>query len=167
MPDEVGVMVSRTDGTVVAQSSTASAWIGRAEGRVCWALMARVPGARGLPCNEHCVRERFDTGTPIEPRTVALRGQRYALECVPAERHIVTVLRSLNSPVAEPWERLTPREVVVLRLMADGLNTGAIADELGIQPGTVRAHVEHMRVRLGCKTRAAVVARGFRLEYLS
>ena len=31
----------------------------------------------------------------------------------------------------------------------------------------VRAHVEHMRGRLGCKTRAALVAKGFRLKYLT
>jgi DNA-binding CsgD family transcriptional regulator len=55
----------------------------------------------------------------------------------------------------------------VLKHLAEGETTGQIADALGISEATVRAHVEHMRLRLGVGTRAALVSRGFRLGYLS
>ncbi len=167
MADQIGVVVSRKDGKVVAQSDSAAEWLGPSGGRACWALMDRVPGAKRLPCAEGCVGERLESGTATEACAVALRGQRFELECVPVDGHVVSLLRSRPGPAPEPWERLTPREVAVLHLMADGLTTAAIADELGIRPGTVRAHVEHMRGRLGCRTRAALVAKGFRLKYLS
>lgn len=167
MTEQIGVVVSRGDGKVVAQSEAASAWLGPAGGRACWALLERVPGARRLPCSEGCVADRIEGGTAVGACSVALRGQRFDLECVPVDGHVVSVLRSRPGPAPEPWERLTPREVAVLHLMADGLTTAAIAKELGIQPGTVRAHVEHMRGRLGCRTRAAIVAQGFRLKYLT
>lgn len=62
--------------------------------------------------------------------------------------------------------QLTPREVEVLRLLADGLDGTEIARALGICPGTVRTHVEHMRHSLDCRTRAGLVAKGYRLHYL-
>ena len=54
---------------------------------------------------------------------------------------------------------LTPREREVLDLVAQGLTTPRIANELGIRPSTVRTHVEHAREKLGARTRAEAVAR--------
>ena len=167
MADDVGVVLSRQDGTVVGQSGNTEVWLGSAAGRTCWALMGRVPGAKRLPCAEGCVAARIEEGEPTAAHAIALRGRRFELECVPVDGHVVSFLRARPGPPPEAWDRLTPREISVLHLMAEGMTTGEIAVELGIRPGTVRAHVEHMRGRLGCKTRAALVAKGFRLKYLT
>ena len=56
--------------------------------------------------------------------------------------------------------RLTPREREVLDRIALGLTNKAIARELGIGPGTVKAHVEKVIAKLGVvdRTQAAVLA---------
>ncbi|MEO6197520.1 MAG: helix-turn-helix transcriptional regulator [Dehalococcoidia bacterium] len=55
--------------------------------------------------------------------------------------------------------RLTPRQMEVLRLMAEGLTNAQIAPRLGLSPNTARIHVENVRQRLGARTRAGAVAR--------
>ncbi len=166
-PEDVGVVVSRADGAVVAQSAAARALLGPSAGRTCWSLMLRTPAARRLPCQDDCVARRLADGRRSDKAcAISLRGRRFELSCVPVDDHVVTILRPEPGPLPEPWEHLTPREISVLRLMADGLSTDQIAASLDIKPGTVRTHVEHMRGRLGCATRAALVAKGFRLKYL-
>jgi DNA-binding NarL/FixJ family response regulator len=50
---------------------------------------------------------------------------------------------------------LTPRQRVVIELVAEGLRNQEIADRLGISLHTVRRHVEALLKRLGVHTRAA------------
>jgi HD-GYP domain-containing protein (c-di-GMP phosphodiesterase class II) len=50
---------------------------------------------------------------------------------------------------------LTEREVDVLGLLARGRTNRQIADELGISPKTVGAHVEHVYTKAGVRSRAA------------
>jgi DNA-binding NarL/FixJ family response regulator len=63
-------------------------------------------------------------------------------------------------PQEEDLARLTARERQVLALVAHGLTNKAIARELGIGPGTVKAHVEKVIAKLGVadRTQAAVFA---------
>jgi DNA-binding NarL/FixJ family response regulator len=53
--------------------------------------------------------------------------------------------------------RPSEREWEVLRLMADGLPTRAIAERLGISEVTVRRHVSTVVEKLGVTSRAAAV----------
>ncbi|MGU4701489.1 LuxR C-terminal-related transcriptional regulator [Burkholderia cepacia] len=55
---------------------------------------------------------------------------------------------------------LTPREQQVFALLPRGLTNAAMADELGIAPGTVKTHVERIlqKLKLGDRTQAAVRA---------
>jgi PAS domain S-box-containing protein len=57
---------------------------------------------------------------------------------------------------------LTPREVEVLQLAAQGLAVKAIAGSLGVSPATVRTHFEHIYAKYGVSGRAAAVAKGMR-----
>lgn len=61
---------------------------------------------------------------------------------------------------AAQLERLTPRERQVLDALAQGRTNKEIARELGITPGTVKAHVERLIAKLGVRdrTQAAVLA---------
>ncbi len=49
---------------------------------------------------------------------------------------------------------LTAREADVLRLLAHGLSSRQIADQLVISPKTARNHIEHIYVKIGASSRA-------------
>ena len=57
---------------------------------------------------------------------------------------------------------LTPRELEVLRCLADGLDGSAIAARLVISPRTVGTHLEHIFEKLGVRSRAQAVAAAYR-----
>lgn len=176
VPDDdrnaISLVISRRDGRVVGQSSAARTLLGCGEDndsdseRPCWSLMRRIPGAEHLPCTEHCVGERLSQESPVESTSVRLRGRSFVLRCEPVGNQVVTTLRPLPDPLPNHARRLTPREIEVLRLLADGLEGAEIAEALGIRAGTVRTHVENMRENLDCRTRAGLVSQGYRLRYL-
>lgn len=57
---------------------------------------------------------------------------------------------------------LTPREMEVLRLLADGLSHEEIGRRLEIGPETVRTHARKAADRLGARTRTEAVAKAIR-----
>ena len=59
-------------------------------------------------------------------------------------------------------ESLTPREVQVLELMAEGLPNKAIAARLGISDQTVKFHVSSISGKLGAANRTDAVRRAVR-----
>lgn len=61
---------------------------------------------------------------------------------------------------------LAPREMEVLRLVAQGRSTQQIADELEISPHTVRNHVRHFRRKLDARTKLDAVMTAMRLGIL-
>lgn len=62
-----------------------------------------------------------------------------------------------NDPV-EVDSDLTPRQAEVLQLMATGLGTKAIADELHLKPSTAAWHVQTILEKLGAHSRLEAVA---------
>jgi DNA-binding NarL/FixJ family response regulator len=56
-----------------------------------------------------------------------------------------------------PIERLTEREVQVVRLMAGGYSNKEIADALGTAEGTVKNHVSSILAKLGVRDRTRAV----------
>jgi DNA-binding NarL/FixJ family response regulator len=58
--------------------------------------------------------------------------------------------------------RLTPRELEVLQLMADGSSAADIAARLFISPKTVRTHVDHILSKLDVNSRVQAVAIAYR-----
>ena len=75
----------------------------------------------------------------------------------------------LLSPPAEPVdddeplpERLTPREIEVLELVAEGRPNRAIAERLGISDQTVKFHLASISGKLGAANRTDAVRRGVR-----
>jgi DNA-binding NarL/FixJ family response regulator len=59
-------------------------------------------------------------------------------------------------------EALTPREVQVLELLAEGLPNKAIADRLKISDQTVKFHVSSISAKLGAANRTDAVRRAVR-----
>lgn len=62
-----------------------------------------------------------------------------------------------------PVGKLTPREIEVLRLLADGLTNKAIGARLKISANTVKYHVNTILSKLGAQSRTEAVVRGSRL----
>ena len=60
------------------------------------------------------------------------------------------------------YEDLTPREIDVLRLLAEGLANRDIANRLGISEHTIKFHIRSVMAKLGAATRTEAVTRGFR-----
>ena len=62
-----------------------------------------------------------------------------------------------------PVEDLTPRELEVLQLLAEGLPNKAIAHRLGVSDHTVKFHVNAILGKLGAQSRTEAVVRATRL----
>jgi DNA-binding NarL/FixJ family response regulator len=77
---------------------------------------------------------------------------------------ITEILFPLREPLpARPSEALTPRELEVLRLMAEGKSNKTIARELGISESTVKFHVNAILGKLGVQSRTEAVVHATRL----
>lgn len=68
--------------------------------------------------------------------------------------------RSQRVPAPTPTERLTPRELDVLRLIAAGMSNKEIAVRLSVTVATVKTHLEHIlqKLQVSDRTQAAVYA---------
>ncbi|MEV2225638.1 response regulator transcription factor [Nocardia vinacea] len=80
-----------------------------------------------------------------------------------AERARIALQVTRSEPANEPLRTfgLTPREIDVLRLVAEGFSNRRIAAELFISGNTAGVHVSRILTKLGAATRteAAAVAR--------
>jgi DNA-binding NarL/FixJ family response regulator len=74
-------------------------------------------------------------------------------------RRLVSRARAHASPVIT---RLTPREVEVLRLLAEGSSADEIAERFVISAKTVATHVEHILTKLNVNSRVQAVAVAYR-----
>jgi DNA-binding NarL/FixJ family response regulator len=92
---------------------------------------------------------------PLDPDELLARVRRALARSAAGDR-------ATTGPTAAAVARLTPRERDVLRLLAEGLGTGAIAERLYISPKTVGSHVQRILAKLGVHSRAEAVAFAYR-----
>jgi DNA-binding NarL/FixJ family response regulator len=71
-----------------------------------------------------------------------------------------------TSEAPESPERLTKRELDVLRLIAGGYSNREIAEALGTVEGTVKNHASSILAKLGVRDRTRAVLRALELGYL-
>jgi two-component system response regulator NreC len=79
----------------------------------------------------------------------AARGEEYV------SPRVATRLETLHRSLTE--DKLTPREVEVLRLIALGHTSVETARKLHLSPRTVETHRAHIHSKLGLATRAELV----------
>lgn len=104
-------------------------------------LAARIPGAR----------------------LVSLAGRSHFPYVGDAAVVVRSILEFLGSeapaaPAREPAAELTPRQLQVAALVAEGMTNRQIAERLGIEERSAEGHVERIRLRLGVTSRAHVAA---------
>ena len=80
-------------------------------------------------------------------------------KAIARQRKVVTERLAHEKLVAE----FTPRELDVLRLLAEGFDTGTIAERLGIASHTVEWHVRHLIEKLGVHSKLQAVIAAARL----
>lgn len=91
---------------------------------------------------------------PFEPDELVARVRAVLRRAEPA---------SLGSAVdSRDAFHLTPRELEILGLLAQGLTQDQIAEQLVIAPKTVATHIERILSKLGVQSRAQAVAVAFR-----
>ncbi len=98
------------------------------------------------------------SGTVIcEAVAVVARGE---VALGPEVQSVLAGELRLRAPVHEP--RLSEREAQILGLLAEGLSSGEIAQQLAVSGTTVKSHLRHLYEKLEVSDRAAAVARAMR-----
>ena len=100
------------------------------------------------------VRQVLDGESPLDPKLSAQLIRRLAEQ------------PKLPRATATPSGELTPRELDVLRLVAEGKTNAEIAQALVVSVGTVKAHIEHIIDKLGVSDRTQAAVRAVELRVI-
>lgn len=109
-------------------------------------LLKSTPPARLL----EAVREARGGGSPMSPEIA---------------RKVVELFRRNPPPVALD-EALTPQEIQLLRLLAEGCSYQVAGDQLGISINTVRNYIRNVYEKLQVHTKSAAVSKAMRAGLL-
>jgi DNA-binding NarL/FixJ family response regulator len=125
-------------------------------------LDEEVLAALAAGADAYCVKSS-DAAVVIDAvRTVAAGGAYFD----PRIAHVV--LRRFSGTASPPADSpLTPRELDVLRLVADGVGNAEIAERLHLGLGTVKGHVRDILEKLSASDRAHAAVVAFRRGLLS
>jgi LuxR family maltose regulon positive regulatory protein len=131
------------------------------------AALAPLERALGLADREGYVRTFVDGAAPVALllRAAAKRGT--------APDHLRRVLAAVDGTGDSrhvhpgPIDRLSARELDVLRLLGTDLDGPEIARELFVSLNTVRTHTKNIYAKLGVNSRRAAVRRGEDLDLMS
>ena len=113
----------------------------------------------GTPRQRRELREHLDAPPDVVGEFESLAAAREA--AIAADAFVLSG-RSDSGEDDDQRETLTPREIDVLELVAEGLPNKAIADRLGISDQTVKFHVASITGKLGAANRTDAVRRGLR-----
>jgi DNA-binding NarL/FixJ family response regulator len=94
----------------------------------------------------------------IEAVRVVAAGERVLSPAI-TRRVIEQFVQHRPPPTGTPPElaELTPREIEITRLVAQGLSNADIADQLVLSIGTVKSHVAHVLDKLDLRDRVQIV----------
>jgi NarL family two-component system response regulator YdfI len=124
---------------------------------------ASVWATRALRSGAHGALPRTATADQILAAVQAAAAGLIVREPIESRSPVATSRLPL---LARPTPALTPREVEILQLFAEGLGNRSIAQRLGISEHTVKTHVSSVFAKLDVSTRAEAVAIAARLGLL-
>ncbi len=107
-------------------------------------------------------RRRLAALVKADPEVVLVAEAEEA-DVVVSERVIAT---AAPATLSREGVALTPRELDVLRLVAQGLGNKEIAAELDLSAHTVKYHLASVLAKLGVRSRTEAVSRGIRTGLL-
>lgn len=122
-----------------------------------------------LMSREASVQAALQAGAKaILPQEVKAEQLVAALQAIEQELLVIDPIFAdmLTAPVPEtlpPVTDLTPRELEVLQLLAEGYANKTIAQQLHISDHTVKFHVNSIMTKLGAQSRTEAVVRATRL----
>jgi DNA-binding NarL/FixJ family response regulator len=117
----------------------------------------------GTASRRETLRDRLPDGVEIVAEAPTIGSAR--LLPIDVDGYLIAA----NSPAEEDplVEPLTPREVEVLSLVADGLSNKAVAARLGVSDETVKFHLASIFGKLGASNRTDAVRLGLRRGLLA
>jgi len=154
LPGRDGVALTRAIKTEVPQTRVVILTMHELDDEVLAALSA---GA-----DAYCVKSS-DASTVVDAVRIVAGGGAYF---DPRIAHVV--LRRLGAPAphASSDSPLTPRELDVLRLIADGIGNVEIGERLHIGLGTVKGHIRDILEKLSAADRTQAAVNAMRRGYL-
>jgi len=154
-PDVVLVEMDNGEGTAEALDSLAS------EAPVI--LLVRDPTAELVAAFRHGVRAVLPSNLSGPQIAVAIEAVAAGLGVLdPGAIAQFSPLHTVSGPPERLPEALTPREMEVLRAMAEGLGNKEIAARLGVSENTIKFHVASVMGKLGAGSRTEAVMLGIR-----
>lgn len=106
------------------------------------------------------LRRILDGSLQVVGEFSTLSGARQS--ALQADAVVMPALRATDTSSDLPHEALTPREIEVLELLAEGLSNKGIATRLRISDQTVKFHVASLAAKLGASNRTDTVRRAAR-----
>jgi DNA-binding NarL/FixJ family response regulator len=98
-------------------------------------------------------------------RIVALGGT--LIQPAVTERIVKSIEQTSNEfPSLEPPDRLTTREIEVLRMISGGHSNREIADAFNVAEGTIKNHVSNILSKMGVRDRTRAVLKALEKGYV-
>jgi DNA-binding NarL/FixJ family response regulator len=113
-------------------------------------IEAQAAGANGI----------LSQNSTAEQILAALMAVQHGLFVIDSEMNLPPVI---DADIDPPSEALTPREIEVLQLLAEGLSNKMIAARLAVSEHTVKFHVNAILGKLGAQSRTEAVVRATRM----
>ena len=115
-----------------------------------------------LGVNDPSLRRRLAEALRSDPDIIIVADAERADLVLTESSHAAVLANGAQALEQEEDTALTPRELVVLRLMAQGLGNREIAEELLISRHTVKYHVASVLAKLGVHSRTEAVTQALR-----
>ncbi|HEY5836867.1 response regulator transcription factor [Streptomyces sp.] len=112
-------------------------------------------GARGIVLNSATDRELVDCAALVARQCVVVPEKMLNDERLPDAHTILDGTTHHDARAA--LNRLTPRELEVLKLVGAGRNNAEIAEALWLSRNTVRSHVQRLMRKLGLRNRLCLI----------
>lgn len=113
----------------------------------CGYLLKKTPPTRLL----EAIREAHEGGSPMSPEIA---------------RKVVTLFQRTREP-ADPEERLTPHEVRLLKMLAEGHSYQSAGGLLGVSINTVRNYIRSIYAKLHVHSKSEAVTKALRSHLIS